>query len=167
MPKPPALRFKTTSPAETEALAAKLARAIPGGMLLLLSGELGSGKTVFVRGLLRGLDAGPDVAVTSPTYVLQHRYRGATRTLYHIDAYRLAGGAGEFESSGLQECLEDAGALVAVEWPERAADFAWPADRILAEIDHAGAETRRITLRACGPKASAALAILLPAGARG
>ena len=160
MPKTPALRFETTSPAETEALAAKLARAITGGMVLLLSGELGSGKTVFVRGLLCGLDAGPDVAVTSPTYVLQHTYRGARHTLHHIDAYRLGGGAAEFESSGLFECLDDPAALVAVEWPERVDEFAWPAERIVVQLEHAGRERRRITLTPIGPRARRALARL-------
>jgi tRNA threonylcarbamoyladenosine biosynthesis protein TsaE len=137
--------FLTHSPAETEALAERLAHGLPGGTLLLLSGELGSGKTVFVRGLLRGLGGAPE-AVTSPTYVLLHRYAGA-RTLYHIDAYRLRGGADEYEAAGLRECLDDAQALVAVEWPERAGDMAWPAPRVEIEIEHAGPEDRRIVVR--------------------
>src|SRR5205823_3904781 len=110
------------------------------------SGELGAGKTVFVRGLLRGLDAPPDEAVTSPTYVLLHKYRGARRTLYHIDAYRLRGGADEFESSGLRECLDDPDALVAIEWPERA-NVEWPARRVEVTLEHAGKERRRIVIK--------------------
>jgi tRNA threonylcarbamoyladenosine biosynthesis protein TsaE len=170
---------ETGSPAATEALAAELARALvppasgrqggrleAGGTLILLTGELGTGKTVFVRGLLRGLDAPPEVAVTSPTYVLQHTYRGGRRTLHHLDIYRLAGGALEFENSGLLECLDDPGALVAVEWPERLGAFAWPADRVEVTLDHAGPKCRRVVIRATGATARAACSRLEPQNAK-
>ena len=80
----------TRSEAETEALAAELAGAFRGGEVVLLSGELGAGKTVFVRGLARGVGADPE-EVASPTFVLLTRYRGRL-TLHHADLYRLAGG---------------------------------------------------------------------------
>src|SRR5947199_3564207 len=95
------LQFETSTPAETESLGERLGRALEGGVFVALSGELGAGKTVFVRGVLRGLNAPAGAAVTSPTYVLQHIYRGGRLTLYHIDAYRIAGAGGEFEDSAL------------------------------------------------------------------
>src|SRR5437879_3655150 len=101
-----AFTAETSSAAQTEALGAALGRALRGRELIVLSGELGAGKTVFVRGVARGLNMPPGVRVCSPTYVLQHEYTGGRLTLYHIDAYRL-GGAADFENSGLRECLDD------------------------------------------------------------
>ena len=122
------------------------------GILITLEGELGAGKTVFVRGLARGLGI-PTEAITSPTYVLQHIYRGGRLLLYHMDAYRIAGGAREFEASGLLECLDDPQAVVCLEWPERLAGFQWPTDRIKVEIEHCDMERRRIKLASMGPRA--------------
>jgi len=151
---------ETRSAAETEALAGRLARALKGGMLVALTGELGAGKTVFVRGLARGLDVPPGVMVTSPTYVLQHIYRGGRLTLYHIDLYRVLGGAAEFEGSGLRECLDDSEGLVCVEWPERVADYQWPADHIIVQIEHLEPQRRRIVMCPTGPHSRAALACI-------
>jgi len=140
----------SSSAAETEALGAQLATTLRGRELIVLSGELGAGKTVFVRGVAKGLAVPTGVRVTSPTYVLQHRYSGGRLTLYHIDAYRLSG-ALDFEGSGLRECLEDPHGVVCMEWPERVADLNWPTERIVVEIEHAEtaerAQHRRITLR--------------------
>jgi tRNA threonylcarbamoyladenosine biosynthesis protein TsaE len=141
---------ETTSAAQTEALGASIAGNLAGGTVILLSGELGAGKTVFVRGLARGLHMPRGVAVTSPTYVLQHAYRGGRLTLYHIDAYRLSGGAGEFEASGLRECLDDPAGVVCIEWPERLPDLQWPTRRIDVKLEHVDAEKRRINIRTEG-----------------
>lgn len=158
------LCLETHSAAETEALGERLARALvheprPQGSvaLVLLSGELGAGKTSFVRGMLRGLDAPLDVRATSPTYVLQHVYKGGRATLYHIDAYRLGGGAAEFESSGLLECLDDPAAIVCVEWPEKLPDLKWPPDRIIVELEHRDPSVRAITLHGTGQQSIAAV----------
>ena len=140
----------TASAAETEALGAAIARGLRGGELIVLSGELGAGKTVFVRGLARGLNCPPGVRVTSPTYVLQHAYRGGRLALYHIDAYRLGGGAAEFEASGLRECMDDSGGVVCLEWPERLDDLQWPGDRIFVQIEHVDPQHRQLTLSASG-----------------
>ena len=129
-------------------------------MLVALAGELGAGKTVFVRGLAQGLNMPSGVMVTSPTYVLQHIYRGGRLTLYHIDVYRVLGGAAEFEDSGLRECLDDCDGLVCVEWPERVADFQWPADHIMVRIEHLDPQRRRIVMQATGPSSRAALQAL-------
>lgn len=151
------LQFTTHSARETEALGAKLARAMPVPMLLVLSGELGAGETAFVRGMAKGLDAAPEICVTSPTYVLQHAHICARATLYHIDAYRLAGGADEFEAGGLMECLSDPKGLVCIEWPERLADMIWPDNRIVVQIEHCQPEEREIKLVPLGEKAVQAL----------
>ena len=141
------LSTESHSSAETEALAEKLGRMLPGGTVLALSGELGAGKTVFVRGLARGLGVPEGVAVTSPTYVLLHRYSGGRLTLHHIDAYRLRGGAGEFESSGLAECLSDPHGIVCIEWPERLGALKLPSETIRVEIEHLDPQRRRVTVR--------------------
>ncbi|HYG74021.1 MAG TPA: tRNA (adenosine(37)-N6)-threonylcarbamoyltransferase complex ATPase subunit type 1 TsaE [Planctomycetota bacterium] len=151
------LDLETGSAAETEALGIRLACVLNGGMVITLSGELGAGKTVFVRGIACGLNVPPGVVVTSPTYVLQHVYRGGRLTLYHIDAYRLVGGAGELESSGLTECFNDDNGLVCVEWPERIGDHRWPEDRIDVNIEHYEPQKRRIRIIASGPRALVAL----------
>lgn len=149
--------FETHSVRETEALGEQLAHALAPPALVVLSGELGAGKTSFVRGMLRGLDAPPEVRVTSPTYVLQHIYKGGRATLVHIDAYRIAGGAGEFEASGLLECLDDANAIVCVEWPEMIPDVEWPSDRVVVELEHREPNSRAIAMHGMGPRSSAAV----------
>jgi len=135
----------THSPAETLAFAAQFAENLKGGEIVLLSGDLGAGKTVFVRGIARGLQIPSTVAVTSPTYVLLHTYRGGRLTLHHIDAYRLGGGALEFEDSGLKECLDDPNAVVCIEWPEKIIDLKWPRASIRIEIEHISPSERQIS----------------------
>lgn len=152
--------IESRSAAETEAVGIRLACALGGGMLITLTGELGAGKTVLIRGLACGLNMPPGVVVTSPTYVLQHIYRGGRLTLYHLDVYRIVGGAPEFEASGLMECLDDKQGLVCVEWPERLAGFAWPDDRITVQLDHVDPQRRRVTLKPSGPLSRRALAQL-------
>jgi tRNA threonylcarbamoyladenosine biosynthesis protein TsaE len=104
------------SVARTEAIAAGLAAGFRGGEVVALHGDLGAGKTQFVRGLLRGLGGDPR-AVSSPTFVLLNVYDSGRLTLYHLDAYRVHG-AEDFEAIGFAELLEQGG-VVAVEWPER------------------------------------------------
>src|SRR5499426_4091316 len=106
---------ETRSPDETEALAERLGRAAKGGELLGLEGELGAGKTCFVRGLARGLGADPD-AVASPTFVIATEYRGGRHPLHHVDLYRLEPPLAD--TLFLREVLYGAG-VAAVEWFER------------------------------------------------
>src|SRR3954467_4297749 len=106
----------TQSVAETEAVAAELSSAFRGGEVVALHGDLGAGKTQFVRGLVRGLGGEPR-AVSSPTVVLLNVYDGGRLPVYHLDAYRVTG-PDDFESIGFAELLEQGG-VVAVEWPER------------------------------------------------
>jgi tRNA threonylcarbamoyladenosine biosynthesis protein TsaE len=105
----------TRSEDETIALARELAAGLGPGAVVLLSGDLGAGKTAFVRGLALGLGIDPE-DVSSPTFTLVHEYRGGRLTLYHADLYRLEGAA--TDDLGLEEMGVRDGVL-AVEWAER------------------------------------------------
>jgi len=132
--------YESNSVAETEALAAELARTLRGGECVALHGDLGAGKTQFVRGLVRGLGGNPR-AVSSPTFVLLNVYDAGRLTVYHLDAYRVSG-AEDFESIGFAELLEQGGVVV-VEWAGRVKDLL-PADRIEVRIEPLGGDRRRI-----------------------
>ena len=105
----------TRSEQETATLAKALAAGLRAGDILLLSGNLGAGKTAFVRGLAEGLGINPR-EVSSPTFTLIHEYRGGRLTLYHVDLYRLERAA--TDDLGLEELGVDEGVL-AIEWPDR------------------------------------------------
>jgi tRNA threonylcarbamoyladenosine biosynthesis protein TsaE len=118
---PPAKTHWTThlpDAGATASLGAKLAAGIGPGMRIYLRGELGSGKTTLIRGLLRGL--GVQDTVRSPSYALVELYVVSRLNLYHFDFYRFLN-AGEFEDAGLAETFRGEGVCL-VEWPERAGD---------------------------------------------
>jgi tRNA threonylcarbamoyladenosine biosynthesis protein TsaE len=129
---------RSSSEAETRALAAALARGLAPGEVVLLSGDLGAGKTAFVRGLAEGLGLDPDV-VTSPTFTLVHEYRGGRLPLIHVDLYRLD--AADLAEIGLDDDLAAAG-VMAIEWPERLIRSIPGAVRI--RIEDTGADERLI-----------------------
>jgi tRNA threonylcarbamoyladenosine biosynthesis protein TsaE len=130
----------TASEAETEAIGAELAETLRGGEVVLLTGELGSGKTAFVRGLARGLGADEE-EVASPSFVLLTRHPGRLM-LHHADLYRLA--AGDHRELGLEELPGERGVL-AIEWAERLSEVPWP--RALSIVlEHAGGDRRRIRI---------------------
>jgi tRNA threonylcarbamoyladenosine biosynthesis protein TsaE len=131
----------TRSEDETEALAADLGRRFCGGEVVLLSGELGAGKTAFVRGLARGVGADPE-EVASPTFVLLTQYPGRL-TLHHADLYRLAGNGDDHEL-GLED-LPGPGAVLAVEWAERLSDIPWR-ETWRVSLAHAGGDMRRLNI---------------------
>jgi tRNA threonylcarbamoyladenosine biosynthesis protein TsaE len=132
---------ETGGPEATERAGAALAATLRPGDVVLVSGELGSGKTTFVRGALRALGvAGP---VTSPTFVVGQAYDGRHGPVAHLDLYRLAGmGA---EDPGLLDPFFAPGAIAFVEWPEHAAG-AWPAERVARHVrlSHLGGDRRRV-----------------------
>ncbi len=131
----------SASASETEETGRELAAGFAGGEVVLLSGELGSGKTTFVRGLARGLGADPD-EVASPTFVLVTEYAGRL-TLYHADLYRLRGDGDEAEV-GLEGLPGTAGVL-AVEWADRLQEALW-ARALRIRLAYAGDALRRITI---------------------
>jgi tRNA threonylcarbamoyladenosine biosynthesis protein TsaE len=108
---------------QTESVAADLARDLRGGECVALHGDLGAGKTQFVRGLVRGLGGNPR-SVSSPTFVLLNVYDTGRLTVFHLDAYRV-GGADDFEAIGFPELLEQGGVVV-VEWADRVRDLLPP-----------------------------------------
>ena len=137
-------RTELTAGAEaTERAGAELAATLRPGDVVLVSGELGAGKTTFVRGALRRL--GVDGPITSPTFVIGHLHDGREGPLAHLDLYRLAGADGE--DPGLLEPFFAERAIVFVEWPEHAGD-AWPAERVARRVRlaHAGGDRRRIVV---------------------
>jgi tRNA threonylcarbamoyladenosine biosynthesis protein TsaE len=109
----------TGSPAETEELGVRLAADLTAGDVVLLEGDLAAGKTVFVRGLVRGLGGQPQ-AVTSPTFVILQSYDVAApglTTLHHLDLYRVSDDTAQLREIGVEELLSEPGSAVAVEWP--------------------------------------------------
>lgn len=128
----------TRSDAETEAVGAELASSLGPGARVLLYGELGAGKTAFVRGLAAGLGIDPD-EVSSPTFTLVQEYAGRV-PLFHVDLYRLA--PGEVDDLGL-DALAAQGVL-AIEWAERL-PRADPG-AIHVRLAHAGEDQRHITI---------------------
>ena len=146
MSAPKELRARTASPAETRDVAAALAAVARPGDLLLLSGDLGAGKTTFVQGFAGAL--GVTEPVTSPTFTLLHAYEGRMRIL-HADVYRM-GVLQEVLDLGLHESLDE-GDVALVEWGD-AASAALPLDRLEIGLTFgAGDDDRIVELRAVGP----------------
>ena len=113
--------FISHSPVETESLGEKFGRAARRGWVVALSGDLGAGKTQFVRGLARGLEISG--RVHSPTFTLVNEYGGGRLKLFHLDLYRLET-ARQILSAGIGEFLQPDGVAV-IEWAERMADGGW------------------------------------------
>ena len=133
---------ESVTPEETEACGERLGASLGPGAVVACVGELGTGKTCFVRGLARGLGvAGP---VTSPTFALVHHYRGRL-PVFHIDVFR-TGSAAEVRELGLDEMLA-AGGVTIVEWADRFPALL-PADTIRVSITGLGDEPRHIAIRA-------------------
>jgi tRNA threonylcarbamoyladenosine biosynthesis protein TsaE len=105
----------TSTEQETSDAGESLGRTLGPGDVILLYGDLGAGKTAFVRGLARGLGANPD-DVSSPTFTIVQEYAGDTATLYHVDLYRLE--PAEIDDLGLEDLVSGDG-IVAIEWAER------------------------------------------------
>jgi len=126
------------SESDTRAAGRALAAQIAPGTIVLLYGDLGAGKTVFVRGLAEGLGLDPD-AVSSPTFTIVQEYRGAALTLQHVDLYRLS--PREVEDLALEDLLS-ASTVMAIEWAERL-DVMPRGSVVEVRLDHDG-DARRI-----------------------
>ena len=135
----PSQRFITNTPEETEALGARLARALEPGAVVAFTGDLGAGKTAFVRGLARGL--GVRVRVTSPTFTIVNEYEGGRLPLFHFDLYRL-GSADELFDIGWEDYLAQGG-VCAVEWSERMEELLEPGT-IRVDLRRGEDESRRV-----------------------
>ena len=136
------------SVADTEAVAAGLAGSLHGGECVALHGDLGAGKTQFVRGLVAGLGGSPR-AVSSPTFVLLNVYEGGRLTVYHLDASRVHG-ADDFEAIGFGELLEQGHGLVVVEWADRVRDLLPPGRTVHVRITPVGEGRRSIEVSRAG-----------------
>jgi tRNA threonylcarbamoyladenosine biosynthesis protein TsaE len=133
------VELTSASAEETERIGALVAHELSAGDVVTVSGELGTGKTTFVRGACRAL--GIEAPVTSPTYTIGHRYSGSP-DVSHLDLYRFQGFSAA-EWGDLEPYFEDA--ICFVEWPE-AAGSALPPARLALRLRHAGGDQRLITL---------------------
>lgn len=129
----------SNSEQETVAAGERFAARLQGGDVVLLYGDLGAGKTAFVRGLAQGLGASPD-AVTSPTFTLMQEYHGRLM-LVHVDLYRLA--PDEVGALGIEEST-DAPSVIAIEWAERWKNA--PSEAWTVRIADEGGDRRKITI---------------------
>jgi tRNA threonylcarbamoyladenosine biosynthesis protein TsaE len=144
-------KFKITtySTDETHALGDTLGQWIEAGTVLAFFGDLGTGKTVLVQGLARGLGVSEDYYVTSPTYTLINEYPGRSR-LFHMDLYRIAE-AGDVEEIGFFDILQGDG-VIAIEWAERLGRYL-PPERLDIALKILDDEIRQIDFSACGQRA--------------
>ena len=132
----------THSAEETIAWGRQLARKLEAPVLVLLRGELGSGKTTLTKGIVAGLRAAEEIEVTSPTFTLVHEY-GSGNKVFHGDLYRIESFR-DFETLGLEDVFAKP-AIVILEWSERFPLKApWPQVRV--KLEHLGGDRRRITL---------------------
>lgn len=140
-------QITTRTPDETQKLGKTIGKWIEHPLVIGLSGDLGSGKTVFVQGLAKGLEVPDQYYITSPTFTLINEYPGRF-PLFHIDLYRLDG-IGDLEDIGLDELLCDQ-AVIAIEWAEKMSPDL-PAQHLAMTLEITDDDYRRISLIAYGP----------------
>jgi tRNA threonylcarbamoyladenosine biosynthesis protein TsaE len=138
----PAGEWMSRSPEETQSLGKQFGSFLLGGEILLLSGELGAGKTLFAKGLAESLGI-PEEEVTSPSFTLVNHYLGRLK-LYHIDLYRLNEGAQAAHAVDLDELLMDESAVIIIEWAERMGPYPLPEPVWRIRITGDGDEPRAI-----------------------
>lgn len=132
----------THSAEETIAWGREFARGLNAPVLVLLSGELGAGKTTLTKGIVAGLGAAQEDEVTSPTFTLLHEYSGAQKVI-HGDLYRIEGFR-DFETLGMED-LFAAPAVIILEWPEKfPLQAPWP--QVVIRLEHLGRDARRIVV---------------------
>ncbi len=137
--------FISNSPDETFALGERIGATLGGGEIILLSGNLGAGKTLLTKGILRALDFNID-EVTSPSFALVNLYRAENFDVYHIDFWRLDSVEDVGAAVGLNEILEDENAIVIAEWSERLKEINFPNKIIRVLIEGDGDEARKISV---------------------
>ncbi len=129
---------------ETFSLGGWLARRLKGGEIILLRGELGAGKTVFIKGVMSGLEYKAD-EVTSPSFTLVNRYEARLR-VYHIDLYRLSDDGSAGFTVGMDDILNDENAVTIIEWAERLGGYQLPGETIEVDIAGVGDDPRLIKI---------------------
>lgn len=134
------------SPANTQSLGRRIGATLSTGMVLTLTGDLGSGKTAFVQGLARGLDVPDEYYVTSPTYTIINEYPGRL-PLFHIDLYRMSG-VESLDDIGLYDIFHPEH-VIAIEWPALIASEL-PEDHLALKFEIIDDEKRNISIRAYG-----------------
>lgn len=142
-PEHPLLPTTTDSVEETLSLGADLASTLQSGAVLALYGDLGTGKTHFVKGIAKGLGVPPS-RVRSPTFTILHTYEDGRHPLHHFDAYRVQTPA-EFVEIGFEEYVHGSG-ITCIEWASRVESLL-PPDALHITLRHEGPEQRRIALR--------------------
>ena len=133
------------SPEETFEAGRRVGLRLAGGEILLLSGPLGAGKTLFVKGLAASLGLDP-AEVSSPSFTLVNRHAEGRLLLYHIDLYRLDEGATAAHAVDLDELLSDERAVIVIEWAERMGRYPLPSPIWRVRIEGDGEEARRIQI---------------------
>jgi len=154
------LTFVTSSAEETRRLGDRMGELLREGDVLLLSGELGAGKTVFVQGIARGL--GFDSSVSSKSFVLLGEYPGRVK-LYHADLYRLED-PDQVAQLALDEISSDG--VLAVEWPERAGDRVLPEEHLRVDFEVTGENSRTLRVSAEGQRAQEVVKAMSDGGAQ-
>jgi len=132
--------FSSQSPAETESIATTWARSLHPGQAVLLHGNLGAGKTCFVRGMVTAWEGNPH-DVSSPSFSLVNPYQTPRGTIYHWDLYRLAEDT-DWSVLDLDDHLNDPKALTIIEWPERRTDLTGTS----IHLEQTGPDSRKITI---------------------
>lgn len=136
--------FTSTSPEQTFNLGHQLGSRLAGGEILLLSGPLGAGKTIFVKGICAALGI-EEEEVTSPSFTLVNPYKGRLQ-LYHLDLYRLDEGASAAHAVDLDELLADEASVIVIEWAERMGPYPLPESVWRVEISGDGDDPRKILI---------------------
>ena len=137
--------YSSHSPDETFEAGRRVGERLRGGEILLLSGTLGAGKTVFTKGLAAGLGIDPS-EVSSPSFTLVNRHAEGRLLLYHLDLYRLAEGHTAAHAVELDELLADERAVIVIEWAERMGRYPLPQPVWRVRIEGDGEEPRRINV---------------------
>ena len=142
------VRYRTESPEETVGLGAMLGRLLRVGDLVVLSGELGCGKTWFAKGIALGVGVSPHEVVTSPSFSLMNQYDGLC-PLFHMDVYRLET-PGDFLDTGLDECF-DGGGIVVMEWGDKWPEIL-PESRLNVAFSILGEQSRELLMTGEHPR---------------
>ncbi len=150
-PRRPAFDIISHSPDQTRAIGALLGKVTPRGSLLLLSGDIGAGKTTFVQGFARPFQTGDQIQSPTFTIVAEHAGTdtdGLPLRVYHIDLYRLEG-VDDMESIGLDEYLADPDGVTVIEWPERGRDW-MPKEYLLIDLQTVADSKRNLRMTPYG-----------------